>query len=215
MLDLARLFRRTWMNAGGSQYPSPPRAELAPPTASTAIVRMIENTGRRRGAIRRAYIHVIKAAREQVLIQNAYFLPERVLRRALARAVKRGVDVRMIVPGHSDVTLVEWAMLYAMRRLAQRGVTILRWRGPMMHAKTAVVDGVWSTIGSYNSTRRAGSTTSMSRSRSSIARSARSSSRSSMATSRTAIRTMRPGVARSPWWRKAFAWVGYRLRRFL
>ena len=85
-----------------------------------------------------------------MLIQNAYFLPDRGLRRALARAVARGVDVRVIVPGRSDVRLIEWASLYVLRRLAQRGVKILRWRGVMMHAKTAIVDAMWSTIGSYN-----------------------------------------------------------------
>ncbi len=215
VLDLARLFRRTWMNAGGSLYPSPPRAEAGPTTASSAIVRMIENTGRRRGAIRGAYIHVIKAAQTQVLIQNAYFLPERVLRRALARAVNRGVEVRIIVPGHSDVRLVEWAMLYAMRRLAQRGVTIMRWRGPMMHAKTAVVDGVWSTIGSYNFD----SQSRFNNLEVTLEILDRAVGAQLVAEFDGDLANCDPydeaAWRRLPWWRKAFAWLGYRLRRFL
>ena len=70
------------------------------------------------------------------------------MRRALAAAVRRGVDVSVIVPGHSDVKLVEWATLYIMRRLARIGVKMLRWRGVMLHAKTATIDDTWSTIGS-------------------------------------------------------------------
>ena len=55
-----------------------------------------------------------------------------------------------MVPGHSDVRMVDYASDYVLRRLAGRGVEILHWQGPMMHAKTAVVDGMWSTIGTYN-----------------------------------------------------------------
>lgn len=147
--DIARSFRRTWIRAGGESFPPPPRGASGGP--GTSFVRLLENSARRqRTAIRRAYIYVIKAARESLYIQNAYFLPDRGLRRALIRAAQRGVDVQVIVPGHSDVRVIEWASLWVLRRLARRGVKILRWRGPMMHAKTAVVDETWSTIGSYN-----------------------------------------------------------------
>jgi cardiolipin synthase len=220
VLDLARLFRRTWLRAGGAPYPPPPRADAidtsGPEHEPASFVRMIENTPRRRRAsIRRAYLHVIKAARRAVLIQNAYFLPDRGLRRALGRAVQRGVDVRVIVPGRSDVRLVEWASLYVFRRLAKRGVKILRWRGVMMHAKTAVVDAIWSTIGSYNFDAQ---------------------SRFNNLEVTLEILDARIGdelvaefegdlVAcdpfdeqtwlRLPWWRKAFAWLAFRIRRWL
>lgn len=113
--------------------------------------RILDNTQRRRRrAIRRAYINAIDGARDRALLENAYFLPQGVMRRALARAVDRGVDVRVIVPGRSDVKVVEYAGLYVYRRLARLGVKIYRWRGAMMHAKAAVIDGVWSAVGSYN-----------------------------------------------------------------
>jgi len=150
VLDLARMFRRTWLRCGGTRYaPVPPSSTAA--AVGNAFVRLLDNTLRRqRATVRRAYLHVIKAARSSVLIQNAYFLPDRGLRRALSRAVARGVDVRIVIPGHNDVRLLGWASMYIARKLARRGVKMLRWRGPMMHAKTAVVDGTWSTIGSYN-----------------------------------------------------------------
>ncbi len=151
VVDLARMFRRTWLRAGGEHYASLPAASSLTRMLGTSFVRLLDNTrARQRASIRRAYLHVIRAAREAVLIQNAYFLPDRGLRRAMALAVRRGVDVSIIVPGRSDVRVIEWASLYVLRRLAKRGVRILRWRGVMMHAKTAVVDALWSTIGSYN-----------------------------------------------------------------
>ncbi len=150
--DLGRLFRRTWLYAHGRPYPAPPDASTVAGIAGGAtFARVLDNAfRRRRRVIRRAYLAAINAAEEDVLLANAYFLPDRGLRAAMRRAVARGVAVRVIVPGRSDVALVELAGLYLYHRLARAGVEILRWRGPMMHAKAAVVDGVWSTIGSYN-----------------------------------------------------------------
>lgn len=149
--DLARIFRRTWIAEGGDLYPAPERAEDRPNLPANIAARVVDNTRRkRRGAIRRAYLAAINAARHAVLIENAYFLPDRAIRRAMARAVARGCEIAVIVPGRSDVRTVEYAGLYIYRWLVRRGVRILRWTGPMMHAKTAVVDGMWSTIGSYN-----------------------------------------------------------------
>ncbi len=149
--DLARLFRQLWLAEGGAPYPAPPPAEERATRPGDIVARVVDNTRlRRRGAIRRAYIAAIKAARRTVLFENAYFLPDLPLRRALARAVKRGVEVSVIVPGRSDVRTIEYAGLYIYRRLVTRGIRVLRWTGPMMHAKTAVVDAMWSTIGSYN-----------------------------------------------------------------
>jgi cardiolipin synthase len=150
VLDLARLFRKTWLREGGDPYPAPPRPDAAPP-AGGKIARILDNTRRRRKAeIRRAYVHAINAAQECVHLENAYFLPDRPVRRALRRAVARGVDVQVIVPGRSDVKPVEYAGLYIYRFLVRRGIKILRWQGVMLHSKVAVIDRVWTTIGSYN-----------------------------------------------------------------
>jgi cardiolipin synthase len=212
--DLARMFRSTWLRCGGAGYPVAPPPEA--PSSHPPFVRLLDNTLRRqRTTVRRAYLHVINAARKLVLIQNAYFLPDRGLRRALARAVARGVDVRILIPGRSDVRLVEWAGLYVMRRLARRGVKIFLWRGVMMHAKTATVDTLWSTIGSYNF-----------------------DAQSRFNNLEVTVEILDPATSQAlanhferdlanadpfdeqtwlglPWWRKALAWIGYRLRRFL
>jgi cardiolipin synthase len=216
VLDLARMFRRTWLRAGGTPYHAPPAAGDAPGARRDTFLRLLDNTQRRqRTIVRRAYLHVIKHARERVLIQNAYFLPDRGLRRALTKAAARGVDVRVMIPGHSDVKLAQWAAQYVMRRLARRGVQIFLWRGVMMHAKTATVDGVWSTIGSYNFD----------------AQSRFNNLEVTVeildaATAQTLAASFERDIAnadpfderawlRLPWWNRALAWIAYRLRRFL
>jgi cardiolipin synthase len=214
--DLARMFRRTWLRCDGTSYPPPAAPASYAPATGGPLIRLLDNTRRRqRTTVRRAYLHVIKAARKSVLIQNAYFLPDRGLRRALSRAAARGVDVRVLVPGKSDVKLVAWAALYVMRRLARRGVKLFLWRGPMMHAKTATVDALWSTIGSYNFD----------------AQSRFNNLEVTVeildpATGQALVDTFERDIAnadpfdeqawlRMPWWRKALAWIAYRLRRLL
>ncbi|HEX5061053.1 MAG TPA: phospholipase D-like domain-containing protein, partial [Kofleriaceae bacterium] len=148
--DMARLFRRNWIRSGGDAYPPVPRPDEGSGQGAS-FIRLLENTKRRnKTTFRRAYLHVIRAARSLVRIENAYFLPDRGVRRALVRAAMRGVDVQIIVPGHSDIRLIEWASLYVLKNLTRRGIKVWRWRGVMMHAKTATVDAIWSTIGSYN-----------------------------------------------------------------
>jgi cardiolipin synthase len=70
--------------------------------------------------------------------------------RALAGAARRGVDVRIIVPGQSDVDIVRHASRAVWGRLLRAGVRIFEWDESVLHAKTAVVDGLWSTIGTFN-----------------------------------------------------------------
>jgi len=216
VLDLARMFRRTWLRCGGAKFPTISPATTAPPGGGGAFVRLLDNTLRRqRGNTRRAYLHVIRTARTSVLIQNAYFLPDRGLRRALTRAAKRGLDVRVIVPGSSDIRMIQWASLYVLRGLSRFGVKILQWRGPMMHAKTAAIDSTWSAIGSYNF-----------------------DAQSRFSNLEVTVEILDPSVGselvrqfeqsaancdpydqatwkRLPFWTKALAWLSYRFRRLL
>jgi cardiolipin synthase len=217
VVDLSRMFRRTWIRAGGAYYPPlPPNATSLARAAGASFARLLDNTRlRQRAVIRRAYIHVMRAALKSVWIENAYFLPDRGVRRQLAAAVKRGVDVQVIVPGRSDVRVIEWASLYVMRALAKQGIKILRWRGVMMHAKTAVVDATWSTSGSYNFD-------AMSRFNNlelTVEFLDDQVAGALVKTFETDIANCDPyevgSWAKLPWYTKALAWLCYRLRRFL
>jgi cardiolipin synthase len=156
VFDLARLFRTMWIKNGGAIFPEStmPRAEPAL-LEHLALVQVISNARlRTRFHMRRAYLHAIRRAERRICIMNAYFIPDRVLRRQFARAAQRGVDVRVIVPATSDITAVYYATRHLYSGLMRRGVRIYEWPERMMHAKTGAIDGVWSTIGSYNLDRR-------------------------------------------------------------
>jgi cardiolipin synthase A/B len=156
VFDLARLFRSTWIKNGGAPFPEPAMPRIDPAAhAPSALVQVISNARlRTRFQMRRAYLHAVRRADRRISIMNAYFIPERRLRREFTRAARRGVDVRLIVPESVDVTAVYYATRYLYTRLLRGGVRIFEWQERMMHAKSAVIDGVWSTIGSYNLDRR-------------------------------------------------------------
>jgi cardiolipin synthase len=97
------------------------------------------------------YVVSIVSATKSICIASAYFVPDRDTIRALEGAVRRGVEVRVIVPGeHTDVPIVRQASRWHYDLLLRRGIRIFEYQPTMMHAKTMVVDGIWSTIGSSN-----------------------------------------------------------------
>lgn len=101
-------------------------------------------------SIRRNYKYAIDGAVEEIFLTNAYFLPDRIIYRRLIKAARRGVDVKIITPGKTDhpyVRLASWAMF---PKLIKNGVEIYEWKGKILHAKTAVIDGFWVSIGSHN-----------------------------------------------------------------
>jgi len=97
------------------------------------------------------YYVAIQSARKSIHIQNAYFVPSRQIREALIQAARRGVDVRIMVPGrHMDQPLVRMASRRHYGELLTAGVRIFEYNRTMMHNKDAVIDGIFSTIGSIN-----------------------------------------------------------------
>lgn len=105
---------------------------------------------RERRAIRQAYLHRIRAAERSVCITNSYFVPDGQIRRVLSQAVERDVEVRVIVPGQSDVMAVRHAARKLYGRLLEAGIQLYEWQGSILHSKTAVIDGQWCTVGTYN-----------------------------------------------------------------
>jgi len=97
------------------------------------------------------YYVAIQAAAKSIHIANAYFLPDKQVREALAHAVSRGVEVQVMVPGrHIDLPMVRSAAWFHYGDLIDTGIRIFEYTPTMMHNKTMVVDGVYSTIGSIN-----------------------------------------------------------------
>jgi cardiolipin synthase len=100
--------------------------------------------------IERGYLAVLARARTDILIANAYFLPGNRFRKLLKKAAARGVRVRLLVQGHTDHPFFQAAARSLYRDLLAAGVKIVEYRASELHAKVAVVDSRWATVGSSN-----------------------------------------------------------------
>ncbi len=118
-----------------------------PPVRVAFVVR--DNLSRRR-AIERSYIEAVRAARTSVDIACPYFYPRRAFRRSLLAAAQRGVRVRLLMQGKVDYRLAALAARVLYDELLARGVHIFEYTPAFLHAKVAVVDGRWATVGSSN-----------------------------------------------------------------
>jgi cardiolipin synthase len=103
-----------------------------------------------RADIEKAYLKAIGEARHEVLLANAYFVPGRRLRRALVTAAARGVRVRVLMQGHYEGFMQYHAARPVYKQLIDAGVDVREYTPSAMHAKVAVVDGAWATVGSSN-----------------------------------------------------------------
>ena len=145
LLDAA--FQGIWGAAG---LPTP-KAESAPevPARGDAVVRAIVGKPGRERAYRLIEL-LATGARERFWVTDAYFLAPPRLLQAFRDAARDGVDVRLLVPGTSDIPLVRNLTRFGYRDLLRAGVRIFEWEGPMLHAKTIVADGRWVRVGSSN-----------------------------------------------------------------
>lgn len=100
--------------------------------------------------IKRAYMHLFSQARRRIRIAHAYLIPDHTMIRTLRKAVRRGVDVDLLVPAHSDVSPADWARRHVLGRLLRAGVQVRRLREPMLHAKAAIADDRHILVGSAN-----------------------------------------------------------------
>jgi cardiolipin synthase len=148
--QLQRLFIAHWNRfstcalRGSGYFPA-----VAPAGTQRVAVTACD-AGRRRNPFYRALLAAINAARHRIYLTTAYLVPTRRLARALVRAARRGVDVQLLLPGLSDF----WAPLQAGRshygRFLRAGIRLHELHDTLLHAKTCVIDGVWTSVGSSN-----------------------------------------------------------------
>ncbi len=100
--------------------------------------------------IRSMYIEAVNRASRNVWMTTAYFLPDQDFVDAVRHAAQRGVDVRLLLPLKSNHIVADWISRGYFSQLLDSGVRIFRYRDAMVHAKTATVDGTWSTVGTAN-----------------------------------------------------------------
>ena len=112
---------------------------------------LVPNLGlRRRFLLKRLLTRYFRGARRRLWLATPYFVPPAAIQRAMIHAVRRGADVRVLVPRHSDVPLAQWASRAAYARLLAKGVRIFEYLPRMLHAKTALIDDEWSMVGTAN-----------------------------------------------------------------
>ena len=150
MGELQKLFIETWEKQRGKPLT---KKDYFPELTAQGkdIVRAIGSTPDDPYSL--IYLTLISAignAERQIHLTNAYFVPDPQLLKALIDAAGRGVDVTMILPGHSDSEVVFHAGRSHYSALLKGGVRIYERRGALLHSKTALIDGVWSCVGSTN-----------------------------------------------------------------
>ena len=146
--------RRLWRLVALSQLQPDPRKSVAQPTWPTdghmrAAFVVRDNFAHRRD-IERSYLAALALAREEIVIASAYFLPGHRFRKLLNKAAARGVRVKLLVQGNTDHPFFQAATRALYRDLLTNGVKIYEYHASELHAKVAVVDGHWATVGSSN-----------------------------------------------------------------
>jgi cardiolipin synthase len=152
--ELAESFDRSWRRAHGERLERKPRAYHRGHFESHGVSESIRffdsGPGLRYSRAARVYTHMLRGARRSVTLSMAYFIPVGRVFRALLRARRRGVRLRIIVPGQSDVPLVQYATGYLYHKLVMRGFLIYERKNRMLHSKVMIVDGRWTLVGSAN-----------------------------------------------------------------
>jgi cardiolipin synthase len=116
-----------------------------------ALITISQNEAMRASfPIRDMYIAAIDEAEHSILLTTAYFVPDHMLLDALKAAVRRGVDVRVLVPWESNHVVTDWIARSYFTYCLQGGIRIFGYRYSMLHAKTCTIDGQWSTVGTCN-----------------------------------------------------------------
>ncbi len=148
-LTLQNRFKRSF-----SAEPDDSEGMSSGPTSAgeggTPVAFVPRDNVRFRRTIEHSYLEAIGKARHEVVLANAYFLPGRKLRRALVEAVRRGLKVRLLVQGRMEYWLQHHATQALYGQLLDAGIEINEYKASFLHAKVAVIDGHWATVGSSN-----------------------------------------------------------------
>jgi cardiolipin synthase len=116
-----------------------------------AAIRMRRNDWvRRKDEISKSYFEIFKQANAQIIIVSSYFLPGKEFQKRLRQASRRGLRIKLVLTGHSDVAIAKQAERYMYRWLLKNKIEIYEYKPTVLHAKLAICDGKWITLGSYN-----------------------------------------------------------------
>jgi cardiolipin synthase A/B len=152
---MGQLRRARWSGAfelWRAARPQPARAAALPRQGDINVraALLLRDNLRNRAVIERSYLRAIGRARDEIIIANAYFVPGGRMRRALINAARRGVHVSLLVQGRYEYFMQYYASRPVFGALLRAGAHIHEYAPSFLHAKVAVIDGHWATIGSSN-----------------------------------------------------------------
>ncbi|MBK7665829.1 MAG: cardiolipin synthase ClsB [Sterolibacteriaceae bacterium] len=127
-----------------------PHAANQPPVVDPDIALVVRDNVRHRRDIEKFYLKAIYGAKSEIVIANAYFLPGRKFRKALIEAALRGVRVVLLLQGRVEFWVQHYATHALYEELLAAGIEIYEYQSSFLHAKVAVMDGLWTTVGSSN-----------------------------------------------------------------
>jgi cardiolipin synthase len=152
--ELCVLCWKTWYGFPSKMKITPCESKPAVyniPAEGTNLVRMRrEDWVRRKGEVSKTYIEMLKNAQSHITILCSYFLPGSVIRRLLSDASKRGIRIKVITAGRSDVMLAKYAERWMYDWLLRNKIELYEYQDNILHGKIAVCDSQWMTVGSYN-----------------------------------------------------------------
>jgi cardiolipin synthase len=152
--ELCVLCWKTWKNYPKKMRPTPCEQgdiKYTIPSNETCEVSMRRNDWvMRKYEISRTYINMLRSSQSHIIILCSYFLPGRLIRRQLRYAASRGVKIKVITAGVSDVLLAKYAERFMYDWLLRYNIEVYEYQRAVLHGKIAVCDGQWMTIGSYN-----------------------------------------------------------------
>jgi cardiolipin synthase A/B len=150
-------FAPSWSHTAGEIlvgeqfYPAAPAAPEAPGQPVALHVGIASSPGSEDHPLRLFFMQTFACARETLYITTPYFVPDRVMRAAVAERARAGVDVRLLLPDeHTDAKPIRLTTHSYMQELLEAGVKVYEYQPTMLHTKHVVVDGLWSVVGSAN-----------------------------------------------------------------
>lgn len=150
--DLFRVCKELWLKSARAYNRAPAYIEPGLPVfIDECLVRVRRNDWvRKQNQISASYSEMFARAKNQIIIMSSYFLPGRAMRRKIAAASKRGVNIKLVLAGNSDVLIVKYAERYIYQWIFKNKIRVFEYQKNVLHGKLSLYDDKWVTIGSYN-----------------------------------------------------------------
>jgi cardiolipin synthase A/B len=150
VIEAQKLFLETWQKQKGAKLAEHSYLPDQKEYGKTLVGVVGSTPGQNNRITFVVYMSAIRFAKNSIHLTNAYVIPDDQMIEAFADAARRGVDVKIILPSTSDSSMAINAERYYYSKLLKAGMKVYELRTAILHAKTAVIDGIWSTVGSTN-----------------------------------------------------------------